>query len=159
MSLELTAPESWICDTCGNRINGVAEGSFEFIQKKKDDWKLPKYHSFRIVHSYAYSSPKGRCIYDEDAIYKKDGSLVGSLNLSRLVGPDGLVELLSLLRRAECIEELSVIILRLQIPGYEEAMPHFSQALDEGVIEQRLEDGLYDVQQIENVLKHYHADT
>jgi hypothetical protein len=98
-------------------------------------------------------SGRYRCYYDEAAERQKDGSIFSDLCLARFVGPDGLVTLLSLLEdNILTPQELNPIIMRLHVPGYEQARFYFGIAVSTGFVDRNMPDGYFLTDEIESII-------
>ena len=145
--------KGWICDTCGEIIQGKEDGWVEWIefpegghsfqeyiesQRKGGDIKL-RGRNLRLVHHYpaSHRTSKYRCQFDQDYERRKDGGEVGDSSLESFLGPDGLMRFLDFIaeNRFPNVQEVLEMIKRLLIPGYEHARLHFDSAISEGVIE------------------------
>lgn len=107
-------PPTWICDGCGQRVI-LAQAYLEWTRTSRGYGK-----DFWIVHQADYSG-KGRC--SRDGANAKGEETPQSLPLSRVVGPAGLTELLSIppARKLDHEHHLYDVIARLHVDGYEEA--------------------------------------
>jgi hypothetical protein len=130
-------------------------------------WKegsIRKGKGLRLVHNKP-ASPLARhgksCQYNKMQL-RKEGLSLKYLAIDRFLGPDGLVNLLSLI--ADAIlpkDEILVLIQRLHVPGFERARAHFEVAIQEGIIEPSDPAGFYSQRDIEVVLSHqttYNSD-
>jgi hypothetical protein len=103
--------------------------------------------NLRLVHDFNASprqhTPHG-CQFDSDAEFERDGGIVGDLPLEEFTGPDGLMQLLSMLAENQLPQnEVIEMIKRIHIPGYERARFHFDRAIAEGVFEPNTMPGFY----------------
>lgn len=108
----------WICDHCGDTIENPADGYVLWDRRQAGP------EGYRIIH-------QGRC---DDSSYRS------SMPLESFLGADGLTYLLSFLsvgpiRRALGDQSSSAVrdidsfvdfVRRVQIPGYEQARPHYA---------------------------------
>jgi hypothetical protein len=106
----------WSCDICHGLITSTGDGWVEWLASD-DENGCTFIHHIQLVHRQI--SPNS-CRYDYRAEFRRSKSIVEGLPLENLVGPDGLMNLLSLLAvdefpKIEAIE----LTKRLQIPGYE----------------------------------------
>lgn len=118
----------WKCDACGQIIESREAGWVEWLGGSTPGTKA---HGFRIVHN------SSRCQYPSTA-------RVHDVHLTHLLGPDGLDRLLQLLTpgwhtgsREEGVtrlDEWEELVRRLQIPNYEEARQHWSDAEADGFL-------------------------
>jgi hypothetical protein len=147
----------WRCDTCHERIEAVEDGWVEWLALRgKGDFKSSV--GLKLVHHVSASPRKhhGGCQYDQDQEFKARHATLMDGALENFLGPDGLVDLLSMLEggelpRAEVVE----MIQRLHVPGYEEARPFFERALAEGEIETNLPPGFFSQSMIRGVIAAY----
>ncbi|MBI4438214.1 hypothetical protein HY631_04650 [Candidatus Uhrbacteria bacterium] len=136
----------WRCDTCGKQIKTEDDGWVEWVTVVDQKKGTSTGRDLRLVHH-------GKCQFNEQKEYKKDGGIIGDLGLSDFLGPDGLVALLELMERGEIPQkEVVAMIQRLHVPGYENARPHFKSAISEGVIEPNMAPGFYTHRDIEAVI-------
>jgi hypothetical protein len=109
--------EQWICDTCGDVIDGPENGYT--IWKQDDDRTL---HSFKIVHH-------PDCDQEDHTL---------SVSLERMTGMLGMTKLLSYLslgpfhigageRKPRDLDEFVDFFRRLQVPHYEEARQYYDR--------------------------------
>lgn len=145
---------TWICDRCGQPIEKVEEGWIEWLVLQEGNSSVGK--GLRLVHHFQSGSRAAlqSCQYNQEQERERDGSHVNDSPLEEFLGPDGLMELLSLLDlnrlpKAEVLE----MIKRLHVPGYEEARQYFDAALHEGVFEPNRPPGFYSQSDITAVLK------
>ena len=128
-SCEMTTPRparlnrfaGWSCDCCGLLITRVEDGWVEWLAPKRDG-RDGFFTGLRIVHRVSAAGGCGTpgCRYDACAEFQRSRSTVEGLALENLVGPDGLMTLLSFLavrefRTADIVD----LTKRIQIPGYE----------------------------------------
>ena len=126
--MKLTPLRQWICDTCGEIIKSPEEGWFEWY----DDRKTSLQSGFRIVHH------RRPCMYDE-GVLRQQGKLVSDLNLTTVIGSDGLGNLLFHIelsekgvRKLKNLNEFIEILRRLHIPYWEEARLCWEEAYKDG---------------------------
>ena len=135
---------TWICDSCEKPIIDPEHGWVEWLGSQQELGR-----GLRLVHKKPYSprAPDGLCRYDDDAC-------ASSLELTDLLGPDGLMQLLEFLAEETISkEEVLEMIKRLHIPGYEHARLHFDAAITEGVFESNTAAGYYSQEEINAVLE------
>lgn len=134
----------WICDKCSEYINTPEEGYVEWYRDNKSN----KLHNFHLVHQTK------KCLYDEQKVFHNEKSSVPGSHLSDFLGKDGLIRLLRLLGDENLLnsQELINLSLRIQIPGYDNALNHFDEACSEGYIDGPI-NGVYypSVGQIEDI--------
>jgi len=110
----------WKCDTCGDDISDPGIG---IVTYRRDDQRRAS--DFRLVHK---NIDGRRCDPDND------GGFIDSIELSGLIGADGLADLLSFLSAGPYSGRRGVVrvadfdgyvdlVRRVQTPGYEEARP------------------------------------
>lgn len=137
--------KDWICDTCGQKIQDPEHGWVEWLAKSDDSGKR-SLRGVRLVHHCTHSPLGGenKCQYDGNYEYKKDGHLISDMELKYFLGPNGLMELLSMLSDENVPkEEIIEMIKRLHIPGYERARRHFDEAISEGVFDPNSKPSFY----------------
>lgn len=136
---------SWICDTCGRPIRSAEHGWVEWIGLPSPDNAPQRIRNIRLVHCHSQSPlGPGRCQFDSDSEYAKDGGAIADDSLTEFLGPDGLMQLLELLaEHGEPDPGIMELIKRLHIPGFEHARPHFRSALAEGLIESNVARGYW----------------
>ena len=135
----------WSCDSCGSLITGTEDGWLEWLATGERGKTRLK--GVRLVHTRA-ASPKKRqksgCQYDAAREFHDRRCLVEGLSLARFVGPDGLMLLLSFVASEEAPRnKVLELIKRVQIPGYEEAIPYFQQAITRGLFVPSIGNGFF----------------
>ena len=124
--MKLIPLRQWICDSCGRIIEKPEDGWFEWYSKKSI------HSNFRIVHHHR------SCMYDDQNL-RKQNILVADLNLTDVIGTDGLAN--SLFRvelsekgvyKIEDLKEFVEILRRLHVPYWEEARLYWDIAFREG---------------------------
>ena len=76
------------------------------------------------------------------------------MELKYFLGPDGLMELLSMMDENEAPQiEIIEMIKRLHIPGYEHARLHFDEAISDGAFEPNTRPGFYPTRDINATLE------
>jgi hypothetical protein len=135
----------WSCDSCGSPITGIEDGWVEWLASDKRGKTRLK--GVRLVHTRAASPKKrqkGGCQYDAAREFHDRRCLVEGLSLARFVGPDGLMLLLSFVASEEAPRnEVLELIKRVQIPGYELAIPYFQQAITQGLFVPSIGNGFF----------------
>ncbi|KPU43031.1 hypothetical protein OXPF_34630 [Oxobacter pfennigii] len=136
----------WICDNCGKKIENIKDGWVEWLEVKDQNGNY-RNKSIRIVH-------RGKCLYNQDLVYKKYKAIVADTDLEDFSGLDGLIDLLSYISEGnfDNNEEVLEIIKRIHIPGYEEARLYFEEAIYDGVFEPNTKPGYYSQRDIAAVL-------
>jgi hypothetical protein len=111
----------WRCGSCNQLITGVDDGWVEWLASE-DDCGESSLGGLRLVHRGAPFAHglQGSCQYNAREEFRNNRTIVEGLSLERLVGPDGLMVLLSLLAAGD-LPKAQIIELtkRLHIPGYE----------------------------------------
>lgn len=111
-NLRLCNYAGWHCGSCARLITSVSDGWVEWLASE-DDTGATVVDGLRLVH-------RRSCRYDAHAVFRNRRSVVEGLSLDRLMGPDGLTLLLSLLAEGELPAAAVIeLIKRVQIPGYE----------------------------------------
>lgn len=146
---------TWVCDTCGQLIQAAAHGWVEWIMYSGEDYSKPG-RDLRLVHHRPHSPLNQGCQFDRREERAKDGGLIADQSLPEFQGPDGLMELLSMIAEqrlpaAQVIE----MVKRLHVPGYEHARRHLQRAVVEGVIEPNTPPGFPMQRQLAAVLESY----
>lgn len=134
-------PDTWRCDNCGKDIANPKQGMLQWLTGKEDDRHVG--HDLRIVHHNSASplDRPSRCYPDEQVL---DGLTVGDEHLESMLGPEGLVKLLAMVKDGLfSADQVSVIIMRLNVPHYEQARPYFQWAIAEGIVSPNLPDGYF----------------
>jgi len=110
----------WRCDSCGDFITSVQAGWVEWLASE-DKHGNDVLSGPRPVHrGPRQKARKHNCRYDPLEEFRSSKTIVEGLPLDRLVGPDGLMVLLSLLAEGELPRrEILELVRRVQIPGYE----------------------------------------
>ena len=128
---QLTATAGFVCDICGEAIADTATAWGQWYTQHLDaSHKTPKCWHFSIVHGVSESTS---C-----AIPPSSHPLVniGDLSLDFLLSADGLTYLLEFFAEREVDpEELARFLMRLFVPGYEQAHRHISAAIADGLHE------------------------
>jgi hypothetical protein len=111
----------WRCGSCNQLITRVDDGWVERLASE-DERGESNLGGLRLVHRGAAFAHRleGSCQYDARKEFRTNRTIVEGLSLERLVGPDGLMVLLSLLAAGD-LPKAQIIELtkRLHIPGYE----------------------------------------
>jgi len=153
MEMGLVGP--WCCDTCGDLIESVNDGTLQWLNE--DSASPVRYaYSPQLVHRVG-------CLYDKTANYQRSQSTMSDLDFTFLVGPNGLMQLLGMLyeQRFKDSGELIEIIKRLFIPGYDEVRMHLQKAEDAGVYEPNTAPGfpyMYQIESIQSWLRSLNPD-
>jgi len=133
----------WYCDACGHPINTAKQAMLQWLTKIVGDRTVGR--DLRIVH-HALSSPlgPGGCYADETEALRIDGSILADNHLDFYVGPNGLVALLSMSEHGELpCSDVNKVIMRLFVPGYEEARRYFQKAVTTGLVSPNLPRGYF----------------
>jgi hypothetical protein len=111
---------AWRCDSCGDVITNIQDGWVEWLASE-DKHGNDVLSGLRLVHrGPRRKARKHNCRYDPLQEFRSSKTIVEGLPLDRLVGPDGLMVLLSLLDEGELPRtEILELVRRVQIPGYE----------------------------------------
>lgn len=149
---------TWICDSCGAKIESVEHGWVEWLSKYEDGKTSAR--GLRLVHHVTHSPRKrGGCQYDGGAEHARDGMTISDLPLSRFTGPDGLMDLLALVAEGALPQrDVLEMIKRIHVPGYEHARLHFESAIAAGAFEPNTPKGFYRSSDIEATLAHAKAN-
>lgn len=125
-SVKMKPKEQWICDHCGELIDGVKNGWLEWYSDA-DDSIVHSNTGFRIVHYHK------RCMYNQQSMFNQ-GKIVSDMHLKDFAGDDGLVYLLSFFesQRVKDVEEFTDIIRRMHTSYYEEARQYWGLAEEAG---------------------------
>jgi hypothetical protein len=134
----------WYCDTCGKVIARPEDGMLQWLTRRNSHRRLGR--DLRIVHHLTVS-PRGRpngCYPDQRHELEVDGSILADEHLGEILGADGLVKLLSLIEDDQLpAPEVTRIIMRLFVPGYERARPYFHKAVSTGLVDPGLPQGYF----------------
>jgi hypothetical protein len=102
---------------------------------------------------------KSGCQYVAAREFHDRRCLVEGLSLARFVGPDGLMLLLSFVASEEAPRnDFLELIKRVQIPGYEQAVPYFQQAITQGLFVPSIGNGFFLQSEIRVSLGHCPQD-
>lgn len=141
----------WICDRCGEQIKVARDGWLQWMEVGQ-----PGEHKMRnlsLVHHRPASPRSHGCQFDEQLEFRRDGGIVGDSGLDGYCGPDGLVELLSMLTDYPAsTTEILLMIQRIHVPGYERARRHADRAISEGALEPNLPKNFYSQNDIRAIL-------
>jgi len=112
--------QNWRCDSCGDFITNIQDGWVEWLASEDKDGN-DVLSGLRLVHrGPRQKARKHNCRYDPLLEFRSSQTIVEGLPLDRLVGPDGLMVLPSLLAQGELPRrEILELVRRVQIPGYE----------------------------------------
>ena len=150
----------FICDTCKQPIQEIEDGWVEWLVEARDEHGVRHGKGLRLVHHRPASPRRSTygCQYlDSD---QRGGLILEDLALANFLGTDGLMLLLSMLADGDVTqEEFLEMAKRFHIPGYEQARPHFQEAINEGVIEPNLPEGYYWQREIKEVLEFIQAES
>lgn len=139
----------WTCDSCRKPISSLEDGWLEWLTAPSGGC-----HGLRLVHRMEIGLPLGyRCSYDDLRERAKSGSELMDLPLSEFLGPDGLMDLICMREDPNfaSLSEIAEMTKRLHIPGYEEAMYHFAEAILAGYLPEPPTAGNYSQQDISAV--------
>jgi hypothetical protein len=128
---------TWLCDTCHEPITAEPNDGMVVWKTRRsgpEEEDGNEYYGFMIVHKTISSDPAPRRCDPGD----REGYL-GSLDLPKFLGPEGLAMLLSWLSpgpvkgydycRVASLDEFTDLVRRVQTPWYEQARPHFGDEL------------------------------
>lgn len=144
--------DTWICDACGDTIKNESDGWIEWLSRSDS----AACHGLRLVHHQPASprGPSGSCQYDADLVWSRDRLLIHDMQLDAYLGPDGLMQLLTLLSNGKLPPtEVIEMVKRLHIPGYEHGRHHFEQAIEEGLIDPDTKFGFFPQRDIQAALR------
>ena len=141
--MRLKPLKQWICDKCGEVIEGVEQGWLEWLVSK--DRPLRNF-GFRIVHQGEYSprKPQGTCYFYD---HWHGPELYASSNLDDFAGDNAIPALLWFIDRGPLLDkdkagpmlrderEWAELVRRLTIPYYEEARFYLRDAYNDGELE------------------------
>ena len=127
--------EQWICDSCGEVIDGAKQG---YVERKKTEDDADLMYDFRIVHGAIYSPrhPHGNCLYS-------NSERGGDTALDTCVGGTGVIVLTSWIDPGEwhekkhsgpsvkSLREWTTLFRRLHVPYFEEAHRYTDELEDE----------------------------
>jgi hypothetical protein len=143
----------WRCDICGQLISQPDQGTLLWLSRSNNGRRVGR--DLRIVHRMT-ASPLGgpsRCYPNERHELEADGSTISDVTIDRMQGPDGLVRLLSMIEDGEIpSKQVTRMIMRLFVPGYEQAKPYFQKAIDTGVVERSLPDDYFIQSQLRRIV-------
>lgn len=117
----------------------------------------PRVRDLSLVHHVPASPRKDSrehgCQFNDQLEFKNDEGTEGC-SLDTYCGADGLMLLLSLLvDEPFSRRDIAEMVMRIHIPGYEQARHYFSGAIAEGVIEPNLPEGFCSQEDIRAVLR------
>jgi len=127
---------SWKCDTCGRLIRPDDPGWVEWIAYEDENGKV-RGRDLRLVHNNA-SLKHGThgCQFDQRKEFRKDHGTPKDDSLEEFLGPDGLMRLIAMIRHKELpTQDVLTMMMRLHIPGYEQARDYLEGAFQEGIID------------------------
>jgi hypothetical protein len=144
----------WRCDSCHQRITSVDDGCVEWLVAENNRGGNIL-SGLRLVHRGADRSGRGgrSCRYDPRKVFGRRKRVVEGIALENVVGPDGLMLLLSFLASGEFPrEEVLELVKRVQIPGYETTRGLFQEATASKVLTPSLGEGYYLQSEINELL-------
>lgn len=143
----------WRCDSCHRRITRVDDGWVEWLTAE-DKRGGNTVTGLRLVHRTAYRSGQELpCRYDPRKVFGKRKRVVEGVALDSVVGPDGLMLLLSFLASGEFPKaEILELAKRVQVPGYETTRILFQEASVPELITPFLGKGYYLQSEISQLL-------
>jgi hypothetical protein len=148
---QLAPTGRFICDRCGVPISSVrtAWGQW-YTASTTDPARSSRNWGFSIVHGHVYAP--------ECTLVADDGPTVGDYQLDFLLSADGLAYLLEFfVDRDVDPEELSVFIMRLFVPGYEQVHRDISIAMSKGIIAPRRHSRFITQKEVHSIFRDYLA--
>jgi hypothetical protein len=156
--MKLVPLKQWICDTCGEVIDGAENGFLEWITG--DDRKA---HDFHIVHHYPVSPRRDKeegCYQHEHAQGRRDS------HLNNFTDQNGLTTLLAFVDVGHLdsddggpwvrsAHEFAEIVRRLWVRHYEEARLYWSAAAADGVFDGANEISPYTQRTLKEIVNEY----
>ncbi len=132
-TITLSLGPPWYCDTCGEIINSVDAGVVQWLVRPENERRFGK--ELKIVH-HLLSSPRK----ENNGCYLNEPSFeLADYHLTEMLETDGLVRLLSLAGDDVLpFQDVNRMIMRLFVPGYEQARRFFTRALSDGVVKPSL---------------------
>ena len=142
----------FVCDRCGVPISVVSTAWGQwYTGRSTDPARTSRNWGFSIVHGHVHAA---QC-----TLVTHDGPTVGDCQLDFLSSADGLAYLLEFFVDREVDpEELSRFIMRLFIPGYEQAHRHIPAATAKGIIGTRPHASFISQDEVSRILKEYVAE-
>lgn len=143
----------WRCDNCGQLISQPIQGTLLWLSRVNNSRRVGR--DLRIVHRMTASPLDGpnRCYPNERHELETDGSTISDVTIDRMQDPDGLVRLLSMIEDGEIpSKQVTRMIMRLFVPGYEQAKPYFQKAVATGVVECSLPDDYFTQSQLRGIV-------
>jgi hypothetical protein len=139
------APGPWLCDLCGEEIKKAKNIRIRRTHAVSEDpGIMGRGLTIMISHDYDSSletTAPGQCA----RIEQYHTPHTPDFDLRTVSGPDALVRLLSLMAEGHFTWKLiNPIIMRLFVPGYEQARHYQKDAIADGVIVEDAEDCLYE---------------
>ncbi|EKB55618.1 hypothetical protein [Falseniella ignava] len=136
--------ESWLCDSCGRKIESVEDGWIEWLKDRSTE----KLYGLRIVHH------QNDCMYDDRWQFDNNNALEKNMDLEHFLNQDGFMTLLSFISENEFKDnnEVLEVIKHLFIPDYEAARHHFGGAIQEEYFEPNTLKGFYRQSDIERTM-------
>jgi hypothetical protein len=134
-------------------VTRIEDGWVEWLVGEEEDGHGNSVvKGLRLVHR---NTSETNCQYDFRKVFQEDHYIVEGLPLTRFVGADGLMLLLSMLAIGE-ISPADVLELtkRVQIPGYEQAREIFVDAAAQGIVQPAIGDGYYLQSEIQAFLRY-----
>ena len=162
--MKLQPLKQWICDYCGEVIEKPEHGWLEWLSEEGEDQYLD--HGFRLVHNEQHSprKPEGSCYFYNST---QQGQLKLDFTLSKFVGVDGMVRLLTFIDtgpfreepfygpHVRDLREWTELFRRLMLPYYEEARSYMGQAHTDGLFNESNEVEIYLPDTLKKVIRRY----
>jgi hypothetical protein len=155
MSMTWDGCGPWVCDGCGKQITNVFEMKLCWQSRMDDTTNRLIVRNLSIVHHNAHS-PQARnqkCNPDQP----EDGSLswgVSDIHIeTEPEAADSFVRLLRLTAETDCnVSEIHSVIMRLFVPGYEQARLHFTEFFEGTDYDQTIPPGYFQQRLLQHVL-------
>ncbi len=137
---------SWICDVCGQTIDQADEADLMWFRGVDGELR----DGLMLVHHDNTDDESGGCGYNYDQI---PDVCVNRHPADAYLGADGLMRLLAnIVGKTMPTDETMVMIQRLHIPQYEEALPYMRDAVSRGIVIPSWPDGFFYQSQLEDII-------
>lgn len=155
--IHLQAGPPWICDKCCQPIQTMEDGMVVWLSRSSGYQRLGR--DIQILHHMTASPLQGNdgCYPNEKQELARDGSILADEHLHDIFCWNGLIRLLALSGDGTLpTDDVNRVIMRIFVPGYEQARPFFQDAINTGVIQQTGPDGYFYQSELQTIIANIH---